>query len=109
MVKCPTCQINHFAYLNCLFEILQKKDPSEVGNMVRKKYEEATEAKLNFNKCFVLSTESYKPVGPWAKMVKSNYSGNETVYLGVRLSKQLFPLKDWEKVVLKMKKVGAAI
>ena len=35
MVKCPTCQINHPACLDCLFEILQKKDSSEVGNMVR--------------------------------------------------------------------------
>ena len=35
MVKCPTCQINHPTCLDCLFEILQKKDPSEVGNMVR--------------------------------------------------------------------------
>ena len=74
-----------------------------------KKYEEATGAKLNFNKCFVLSTESFKPVGPWAEMARSNYCGDETVYLGVRLSKRLSPLKDWEKVILKMKKVGAAI
>ena len=35
VVKCPTCQINHPACLDCLFEILQKKDLSEVGNMVR--------------------------------------------------------------------------
>ena len=35
VVKCPTCQINHPACLDCLFEILQKKDPSEVGNMAR--------------------------------------------------------------------------
>ena len=35
MVKCTTCQINHLACLDCLFEILQKKDPSEVGNMAR--------------------------------------------------------------------------
>ena len=35
MVKCPTCQINYSACLDCLFEILQKKDPSEVGNMAR--------------------------------------------------------------------------
>ena len=35
MVKCPTCQINHPTCLDCLFEILQKKDPSEVGNMAR--------------------------------------------------------------------------
>ena len=42
-------------------------------------------------------------------MARSNYCGDETVYLGVRLSKWLSPLKDWEKVILKMKKVGAAI
>ena len=35
MVKCPTCQINHFACLDCLFEILQKKDSSEVGKKAR--------------------------------------------------------------------------
>ena len=35
VVKCLTCQINHPACLDCLFEILQKKDSSEVGNMVR--------------------------------------------------------------------------
>ena len=35
VVKCPTCQINHPACLDCLFEILQKKNLSEVGNMVR--------------------------------------------------------------------------
>ena len=74
-----------------------------------KKYKEAIEVKLNFNKCFVLSTKFYKLVGLWAEMVRSKYCGDETVYLEVQLSKWLFPLKDWEKVVLKMKKVGAAI
>ena len=35
VVKCPTYQINHPTCLDCLFEILQKKDSSEVGNMAR--------------------------------------------------------------------------
>ena len=35
VVKCPTCQINHLACLDCLFEILQKKDLSEVGNRAK--------------------------------------------------------------------------
>ena len=35
MVKCPTCQINHLACLDCLFEILQKKDLSEVDNITK--------------------------------------------------------------------------
>ena len=35
VVKCSTCQINHPICLDCLFEILQKKNLSEVGNMVR--------------------------------------------------------------------------
>ena len=37
VVKCPTCQINHPACLDYFFEILQKKNSSEVGNMVRMK------------------------------------------------------------------------
>ena len=31
VVKCPTCQINHPACLDCLFEILQKGNPSDVS------------------------------------------------------------------------------
>ena len=89
--------------------VIQKAETINSLTPTFKKYEEATGAKLNFNKCFVLSTESFKPVGPWAEMARSNYCGDETVYLGVRLSKRLSPLKDWEKVILKMKKVGAAI
>ena len=96
-------------FMNDLRMVLQKAETINSLTPTFKKYEEVTGAKLNFNKCFVLSTESYQPVGPWAEMVRFNYCGNETVYLGVRLSKWLSPLKDWEKVILKMKKVGAAI
>ena len=35
LLKCPTCQINHFACLDCLFEILQKKNSSKVGNITK--------------------------------------------------------------------------
>ena len=52
--------------------------------------------------------ESFKPIDPWAEMARSNYCGDETVYLGVRLNKRLSPLKDWEKVILKMKKVESS-
>ena len=96
-------------FMDDLGMVLQKAETINSLTPTFKKYEEVTGAKLNFNKCFVLSTESYQPVGPWAEMARSNYCGDETVYLGVCLSKQLSPLKDWEKVVLKMKKVGAAI
>ena len=89
--------------------VLQKAETINSLTPTFKKYEEATGAKLNFNKCFVLSTESFKLVSPWAEMARSNYCSDETVYLGVRLSKWLSLLKDWEKVILKMKKVGAAI
>ena len=89
--------------------VLQKAETINSLTPTFKKYEEVTGAKLNFNKCFVLSTEFYKPVGPWAEMARSNYYGDEIVYLGVRLSKRLSPFKDWKKVILKIKKVGAAI
>ena len=96
-------------FIDDLGMMLQKAETINSLTPAFKKYEEVTGAKLNFNKCFVLSTESFKPVGPWAEMARSNYCDDETVYLGVRLSKWLSPLKDWEKVILKMKKVGAAI
>ena len=96
-------------FMDDLGMVIQKAETINSLTSTFKKYEEVTGAKLNFNKCFVLSTESFKPVGPWAEMARSNYCGDETVYLEVRLSKQLSPLKDWEKVILKMKKVGAAI
>ena len=44
--------------------VLQKAETINSFTPTFKKYEEVTEAKLNFNKCFVLSTEFYKPVNP---------------------------------------------
>ena len=96
-------------FMDDLRMVLQKAETINSLTPTFKKYKEATKAKLNFNKCFVLSTESYKPVSPWAEMARFNYCSDKTVYLGVKLSKQLSPLKDWEKVILKMKKVGTAI
>ena len=49
-------------------------------------YEQGTGAKLNYNKCFVLSTERFPPVGPWVEMPPANYLGEETMYLGVTIS-----------------------
>ena len=96
-------------FMDDLGMVLQRAETINSLTPTFKKYEEATGAKLNFNKCFVLSTESYKPVGPWSEMARPNYRGDETVYLGVRLSKRLSLLKDWEKVIQKMKNVGTAI
>ena len=36
-------------------------------------YEQGTGAKLNYNKCFILSTEKFSPVGPWAEIPLANY------------------------------------
>ena len=58
------------------------------------KYEQGTEAKLNYNKCFVLSTEKFSPVGPWAEMPSANYLGEEIVYLKVTISQRMNPTKD---------------
>ena len=49
-------------------------------------YEQGTGAKLNYNKCFVLSTEKFSPVGPWVEMPSANYLREETMYLGVTIS-----------------------
>ena len=57
--------------------VLQRAETINSLTPTFKKYKEATEAKLNFNKCFIL-TESYKPVGPWSEMARLNYCGDET-------------------------------
>ena len=57
--------------------VLQKVETINSLTPTFKKYEEATGAKLNFNKCFVLSTEFFKPVGPWAEMANKQRNGAE--------------------------------
>ena len=85
-------------FMDDLGMVLQRAETINSLTPTFKKYKEATGAKLNFNKCFVLSTEFYKPVGPWAKMARSNYCGDETVYLEVRLSKQiLLKVPNWQE------------
>ena len=64
---------NLSGFMDDLGMVLQKAETINSLTPTFKKYEEATGAKLNFNKCFVLSTKSFKPVGPWAEMARSNY------------------------------------
>ncbi len=73
------------------------------------KYEKATGAQLNYDKCFVLSTKKYTPEGPWATMAKRNYQSNETTYLGVIISTRMNPTSDWFKTLNKMKAAGRVI
>ena len=89
--------------------MLQKAETINSLTPTFKKYEEVTGAKLNFNKCFIFSTEFFKPVGPWAEIARFNYCDDKTIYLGVKLNKQLSLFKDWKKVILKIKKVEVAI
>ena len=51
-------------FMDDLGMVLQKAKTINSLTPTFKKYEEVTGAKLNFNKCFVLSTEFFKPVGP---------------------------------------------
>ena len=51
-------------FMDDLGMVIQKAETINSLTPTFKKYEEVTGAKLNFNKCFVLSTESFKPVGP---------------------------------------------
>jgi hypothetical protein len=46
-------------------------------------YCKATGASLNYEKCFVLSTEKYKPEGEFKKMRKENYRSHRVMYRGV--------------------------
>ena len=69
--------------------VLQKAETINSFTPTFKKYEETTKAKLNFTKCFILSTEFYKLVGLWVEITRFNYCSDETIYLEVKLNKQL--------------------
>ena len=45
--------------------VLQKAETINSLTPTFKKYEEVTEAKLNFNKCFVFSTKFFKLIDPY--------------------------------------------
>jgi len=74
-----------------------------------RKYEEATGSKLNYNKCFILSTESFSPEKPWNEMNQLNYQSEETTYLRVRIAKRMDPQRDWSKILKKMARTSKII
>ena len=73
--------------------------------LIFQEYEQRTEAKLNYNKCFVLLTEK----NPWIEMPLANYLKEEIVYLEIIISWRMNPTKDWEGMIKKIQKVGTAI
>ena len=73
------------------------------------KYEKATGDFLNYSKCFVLTTQMYKPSGLWSVMPKTNFRSNEITYLGVWISCKMESKKDWFKVCEKMQEVSKII
>ena len=89
--------------------LLKKADTINLLTSTFQKYEKATSALLNYSKCFVLTTQIYKPSGPWSAMPKTNFRSDETTYLGVRISCKMEPKKDRLKVCKKMQRVSKAI
>ena len=84
---------------------------NEINSLAKtfQEYEEATGAKLNFEKCFVLSTQAFEPEGPWADMPKKNFQSECTVYLGVPISKKIELKREWNPILQKMRRVANLI
>jgi ribonuclease HI len=72
-------------------------------------YCKATGGHLNYDKCYVLSTGDYNPKGPMSEMPHCNYKGWRVGYLGVPISLKIEPLKDWGKIIAKMKSTARRI
>ena len=89
-------------FMDNLGLLLKKADTINLLTPTFQKYEKATGALLNYSKCFVLTTQMYKPSGPWSAMPKTNFRSDETIYLSVRISHKMESKKDWLKVCEKM-------
>ena len=81
-------------FMDDLGLLLKKADTINLLTSTFQKYEKATGALLNYSKCFVLTTQMYKPSGPWSAMPKTNFRSDETTYLGVRISCKMELRKD---------------
>ena len=89
-------------FIDDLELLLKKANTINLLTLTFQKYEKAIGALLNYSKCFVLTTQMYKPSGPWSIMPKTNFRSGETTYLGVRISCKMESKKDWLKVCEKM-------
>ena len=96
-------------FIDDLGLLLKKANTINLLTPTFQKYEKATSALLNYSKCFVLTTQMYKPSGPWSAMLKTNFRSDETTYLGVWISCKMESKKDWFKVCEKMWGVSKAI
>ena len=119
---CPISSLLFIIVFNLLLQWLQKNHPlkelsaymddlglivqevNEINSLAKtfQEYEEATGVKLNFEKCFVLSTQAFEPKGPWADMPKKNFQSECTVYLGVPISKKIELKREWNPILQKM-------
>ena len=70
-------------FMDNLGLLLKKVDTINLLTPTFQKYEKTTGALLNYSKYFVLTTQMYKPSGPWSAMPKTNFRSDETTYLGV--------------------------
>ena len=94
------------AYMDDLGIILDSEEALKKLEKVFDLYERAVGARLNYNKCTVLTNiPNFQPTGKWAEMPRENYQGKRTTYLGVPIALEINPKLDWEKTVRKCESV----
>jgi hypothetical protein len=98
------------AYIDDLAVILNSPYNLQEAGEIFERFEQATGAKLNYEKCFVLCPNNkFTPKGRWSEMKGKNYRGWMTKYLGVPISLKLDPLADWKEVLAKMGEAASRI
>ena len=90
------------AYMDDLGIIFDRPETMDKLEEIFTSYENATGAKLNYEKCTVLTnTEDFSPEGKWKKMPEKNYRAKRTIYLGVPIALEFDPNEDWRKAICK--------
>ena len=90
------------------------KNPHTLRNLqtIFSQYEEAIGAKLNYEKCTILTNvDDFTPEenSKWKKMPTKNFKSKRTVYLGVPIALEFDPEEDWKKALKKFDAVCAKI
>jgi hypothetical protein len=94
------------AFMDDLGIVIIKRETFGALEGVFEKYERSTGARLNYEKCIILTNEKdFKPEGKWSRMPEGNRRARRAKYLGVPVALEVDPVEDWRPTVGKFGRV----